>query len=193
MDNRRPTSATAHAVSTRERPGPCLGELRELRACRLREVLRTQGRELKDPTQVVVQSPSGEQTLTLVPDGNRNLGPRWLIVAPCCGKARLALFWDPSGKRFGCRRCLNLRSARDRFRRNALIAPLLRLLADGLDGGRRGGAAGGRRATRNDSRSVSEAEIEASVRELMSVFGPEGLHGGPAAGLHDKGDEETER
>jgi hypothetical protein len=181
MNSGQPISAKTTTGRTGERLGACLGELAELRACRLREVLRTQGVELKEATRVVVQSPLGEQELTLVPDAARALGPRWLIVAPCCGKARLTLYWDPQAKRFGCRRCLDVRSARDRLRKNTLIAPLLRLLADELDGGRRGRATGGRRAERAESGNALGAEIEAQLRELMKVPGTEGTHGESAA------------
>ena len=139
---------------------------------------------------MVVQSPIGEQELTLVPDAARALGPRWLIVAPCCGTPLLRLYWDAQAKRFGCRRCLDVRSVRDRLRKNALVAPLLRLLADELDGGRRGRVPRGRCAGRGEPVDALGAEIEASLMELMRVPGTEGSHVGSAACQDEQGDKE---
>ncbi len=156
-----------------ERLGACLGEVAEIRACRLREMLRAQGVELTGPTKVSIQSPGGEQEITLVPDVIRILAPRWLIVAPCCGKRRLALYWHPIEKRFGCRLCMDVRSARDRLRNNSVLAPLLQSLGSRA-GGRRRSPAGDARVDAGVQEGDVPAEVEARVGELMRVSGAEG-------------------
>ena len=189
MESRRPTSPNVPDAGVRERPGPCLGDLRELRAWRLRQMLKAQGIELSASTEVIVQSPAGEQKLTLVPDVARNLGPRWLVRCPNCGVARLKLYWGTAGRRFACRKCLHMRSARDRFRKNRLIAPLLRLLADELDGGRRGGAGGRRHDADGDAGDTLVAEVGAMLRGVSLGSGVEGSHGGSAECPDEQGEE----
>jgi hypothetical protein len=113
---------------TREQRSLCLGEVPELRARQVRRMLQKQGLDPKGPTVVAVETAHGRQVVRLVPDADRHIGARWVIVAPCCGRRRLALFWDEAHRQWGCRRCLDVRSPRDRFRLDPVFVAMRPLL-----------------------------------------------------------------
>ena len=115
-------------LPTSERACRCLGMVPEVRARDVRRQLHRQGCDLSGPTTVVVEVAQVRQSVRVVPDADRRIGPRWVIEAPCCERRTLALFLDRAGRRLVCRRCGDIRSPRDRFRRDPIFRAMLPLL-----------------------------------------------------------------
>lgn len=100
-----------------KRPPPSLEQVPAIKVCRLRRLIRGQVPDASGAYHLLLETGSGPQPLTLVPDA-RPYGPRFLATCSC-GRRAAVLRLDATTGWWRCAKCLGLRCSRSRFRKSA--------------------------------------------------------------------------